>query len=134
MELKLVENNKDYYEVIRLLRTDPNNTSGFLEQVEITPEQQLKYMEKYEKNYWICLMNNLPVGFIGVIDTDIRFAVNHNYKNMGIGSFMINEIKNKGIEVTSKVLIDNLPSQKVFEKCGFTLYKKDDKFKYYNLV
>jgi len=134
MELKLVENNKDYYEVIRLLRTDPNNTSAFLEQVEITPEQQLKYMEKYEKNYWICLMNNLPVGFIGVIDTDIRFAVNHNYKNMGIGSFMINEIKNKGIEVTSKVLIDNLPSQKVFEKCGFTLYKKDDKFKYYNLV
>jgi len=134
MELKLVENNKDYYEVIRLLRTDPNNTSGFLEQVEITPEQQLNYMEKYEKNYWICLMNNLPVGFIGVIDTDIRFAVNHNYKNMGIGSFMINEIKNKGIEVTSKVLIDNLPSQKVFEKCGFTLYKKDDKFKYYNLV
>jgi len=134
MELKLVENNKDYYEVIRLLRTDPNNTSGFLEQVEITPEQQLKYMEKYEKNYWICLMNNLPVGFIGVIDTDIRFAVNHNYKNMGIGSFMINEIKNKGIEVTSKVLLNNLPSQKVFEKCGFTLYKKDDKFKYYNLV
>ena len=49
MELTLVENNKDYYEVIRLLRTDPNNTSGFLEQVEITPEQQLKYMEKYEK-------------------------------------------------------------------------------------
>ena len=134
MELTLVENNKDYYEVIRLLRTDPNNTSGFLEQVEITPEQQSKYMEKYEKNYWICLIGNLPVGFIGVIDTDIRFAVNHNYKNMGIGSFMINEIKNKGIEVTSKVLLDNLPSQKVFEKCGFTFYKKDDKFKYYNLV
>ena len=51
MNLRLVENNRDYYEVVRSLRTDPENTNGFLEQVQITPEQQIRYMEKYEKNY-----------------------------------------------------------------------------------
>lgn len=131
MNLKLVENNKEYYEIIRLLRTDPNNTQGFLEQVEITSEQQNKYMEKYEKNYWVCLLDNDPVGFVGVIDTDIRFAVYPNYKNKGIGTFMINELKRKKIDMTSKVLLSNPSSQKVFEKCGFELYKQDNKFKYY---
>jgi RimJ/RimL family protein N-acetyltransferase len=133
MNLKLVENNKDYYEVIRSLRTHPDNTNGFLEQVEITHEQQIKYMEKYEKNYWICLLNELPVGFVGVVESDIRLAVNPKFKNKGIGTFMINELKKINRNITSKVLLNNTPSQKVFEKCGFTLYNKDDKFKYYKL-
>lgn len=134
MNLKLVENNKDYYEVIRNLRTDPNNTSGFLEQVQITPEQQIKYMEKYEKNYWVCLLDESPVGFVGVVDLDIRFAVDPKFKNKGIGTFMINELMKTNKNATSKVLLDNTPSQRIFEKCGFTLYKKDDKFKYYKLI
>jgi RimJ/RimL family protein N-acetyltransferase len=133
MNLKLVENNKDYYEVIRSLRTHPDNTNGFLEQVEITHEQQIKYMEKYEKNYWICLLNESPVGFVGVVESDIRLAVDPEFKNKGIGTFMINELKKINCNITSKVLLDNTPSQKVFEKCGFTLYEKDDKFKYYKL-
>jgi RimJ/RimL family protein N-acetyltransferase len=133
MNLKLVENNKDYYEVIRSLRTHPDNTNGFLEQVEITPEQQIKYMEKYEKNYWICLLNESPVGFVGVVESDIRLAVDPKFKNKGIGTFMINELKKINSNITSKVLLGNIPSQKVFEKCGFILYEKDDKFKYYKL-
>ena len=76
--LKLVENSLVYYEFIRQLRTHPENTKGFLEQVQITEDQQKSYMEKYEKNYWICLSGNTPVVFVGIVDNDIRLAVQPN--------------------------------------------------------
>ena len=54
MELRLVKNEKKYYEFIRILRNHKDNVAGFLEQVQITSEQQSKYMEKYRNNYYIC--------------------------------------------------------------------------------
>ena len=131
--LKLVENSLIYYEFIRQLRTHPENTKGFLEQVQITEDQQKSYMEKYEKNYWICLSGNTPVGFVGMVDNDIRLAVQPNSKGMGIGTFMIQELIKNHKDGTVKVLLDNLSSQKVFEKNNFTNYKSDEKFKYYKL-
>jgi RimJ/RimL family protein N-acetyltransferase len=131
--LKLVENSLVYYEFIRQLRTHPENTKGFLEQVQITEDQQKSYMEKYEKNYWICLSGNTPVGFVGMVDNDIRLAVQPNSKGMGIGTFMIQELIKNHKDGTAKVLLDNLSSQKVFEKNNFTNYKSDEKFKYYKL-
>jgi RimJ/RimL family protein N-acetyltransferase len=131
--LKLVENSLVYYEFIRQLRTHPENTKGFLEQVQITEDQQKSYMEKYEKNYWICLSGNTPVGFVGMVDNDIRLAVQPKSKGMGIGTFMIQELIKNHKDGTAKVLLDNLSSQKVFEKNNFTNYKSDEKFKYYKL-
>jgi RimJ/RimL family protein N-acetyltransferase len=133
MNLKLVQNEEKYFEFIRIMRTHPNNTDGFLEQVNITQEQQKKYMDKYKNNYWICLLESEPVGFVGEIDGDIRFAVKPEMKNKGIGKFMIDELLKITKNVYAKVLIGNISSQKVFEKCGFNLTKKDDKFLYYNL-
>ena len=131
--LKLVENSLVYYEFIRQLRTHPENTKGFLEQVQITEDQQKSYMEKYEKNYWICLSGNTPVGFVGIVDNDIRLAVQPNTKGLGIGTFMIKELIKNHKDGTAKVLLDNISSQKVFEKNNFTNYKSDEKFKYYKL-
>jgi hypothetical protein len=37
VNLELVLNAPEYYEVIRELRTDPKNLHGFVEQVSITP-------------------------------------------------------------------------------------------------
>jgi RimJ/RimL family protein N-acetyltransferase len=90
-------------------------------------------MEKYEKNYWICLSGNTPVGFVGIVDNDIRLAVQPNTKGLGIGTFMIQELIKNHKDGTAKVLLDNLSSQKVFEKNNFTNYKSDEKFKYYKL-
>lgn len=133
MKLELVKNEEKYFEFIRLMRTHPNNTQGFLEQVQITKEQQVNYMKKFKNNYWICLNESEPVGFVGEIDGDIRFAVDPTMKNKGIGKFMINELIKITTDVYSKVLIGNISSQKVFESCGFKLTKKDEKFLYYNL-
>jgi len=83
--LNLVENEEKFYEFIRILRTHKDNISGFIEKIEITPEQQQEYMIKYHKNYMICLDKENPVGFVGSVDNDIRFAVDPTEKNKGIG-------------------------------------------------
>lgn len=129
--LKLVPNEEKFYDFIRILRTHKENISGFLEKVEITVEQQKIYMSKYSKNYMICTENNIPVGFVGSVDNDIRFAVEPSMKNQGIGSFMINEYSKINSGLRAKVLLENFASQKVFEKCGYNLYKIDEIFKYY---
>jgi GNAT superfamily N-acetyltransferase len=82
----------------------------------------------------ICLSGEEPVGFVGVVDNDVRFAVTPSMKNLGIGAFMINELKKINSNLLAKVLLDNKSSQKVFEKCGFFLEKEDKIFKYYKYV
>lgn len=129
--LNLVENEEKFYEFIRILRTHKDNISGFIEKIEITPEQQQEYMIKYHKNYMICLDKENPVGFVGSVDNDIRFAVDPIEKNKGIGSFMIKEYSKKNPDSEAKVLLDNIPSQRVLEKCGYKKYKMDNIFKYY---
>ena len=80
MELKLVKNEEKYFEFIRNLRNNKENQKGFLEQVSITKEQQKNYMSKYGDDYYICLKENIPVGYIGVVDNDIRVCTDTKYK------------------------------------------------------
>jgi ribosomal protein S18 acetylase RimI-like enzyme len=133
LKLSIVKNEEKYYEFIRVLRTHPSNISGFLEQVQISEEQQKKYMSKHSQDYWICLNGEVPVGFIGVVENDIRLAVEPSYKNKGIGTFMVREISKIDKNATAKVLLDNIPSQKTFEKNNFQIYKIDNNFKYYKI-
>ena len=131
--VRLIPNEPKYYETIRLLRTHPENQKGFVEQVSITKEQQESYMLKYEKNYWICLHEETPIGFIGEIDGDIRFAVNPRLKGRGVGTYMVQELIKITQDVYAKVLHENTSSQKVFEKCGFKQFKRDENFIYFKL-
>lgn len=119
MNLKLVNCEEKYWEFVRILRTDPENVSGFIQTSDITSEQQKKYMSKYNKNYMICLLNNDPVGFIGEIDGDIRVCTSNLHKQKGIGKFMVLEFIKKFPNVFAKIKIDNLQSLKLFETCGF---------------
>lgn len=132
MELRLVKNEKKYYEFIRILRNHKDNVAGFLEQVQITSEQQSKYMEKYRNNYYICIdENNTPLGWIGEVDDDIRLCTDPNYKGVGVGTFMLNEFHKLHPSAHAKVLLNNGASNKVFITCGFEVYKEDKNFKYY---
>jgi hypothetical protein len=132
MELRIVNNEEKYYEFIRVLRTHEENTNGFLEQVQITPEQQRKYMDKYKNNYYICIdENETPLGWVGEVDDDIRLCTDHKYKGNGIGAFMLNEIHKLNPKAHAKVLLNNESSNKLFIKCGFEMYKEDNDFKYY---
>ena len=119
MNLTLVKNNPHYWEFIRKLRNMRGIREGFIQQQEISAVQQAEYMLKYNSNFWVCLAQEKPAGYVGVIDDDIRVATHPDFQGMGVGSFMINEIMKIQPTAFAKVKIDNDASIKLFEKCGF---------------
>lgn len=129
--LKFINNDERYFQFIKELRIHPENVGGFIEKVEITHQQQIEYMKKYSDKYYIALENDNPVGWIGQIDNDIRVCTHPQHKGKGIGKFMLNELIKIYPQSTARVLLDNLPSNKLFISCGFTKYKSDFNFNYY---
>lgn len=121
MKLQFVDNEPKYYEFIRLLRTHPDNVSGFINQSNITEREQTRYMGDNHQFFKICLCDEEPVGFIGVIDNDIRIATKPEYKKMGIGKFMVNEMSKLYPNALAKIKMDNKSSIKLFESCGFKI-------------
>ena len=120
MTLKLIPNESKYWEFIRLLRSDERVQDGFIQTTpQISKREQEIYMEKYNENYYICLSDNIPCGFIGEIDGDIRVCTSPDYQGKGVGSFMISEITKLRPNIYAKVKLDNISSVKAFEKAGY---------------
>ena len=119
MDLELRKNNKKYWEFIRLLRSDKRVQSGFIEQSTITRKEQETYMNRYNNNYYVCFCDDIPCGFIGEIDGDIRLCTDPKYQGKGIGSFMIREITKIRPNIFAKIKLDNTSSLRAFEKAGY---------------
>ena len=119
MNLEFKQNNKKYWEFIRLLRSDKRVQSGFIEQSTVTRKEQETYMNRYNNNYYVCLCDDIPCGFIGEIDGDIRLCTDPEYQGKGIGTFMIREITKLRPNIFAKIKIDNISSLRVFEKAGY---------------
>jgi len=118
-KLKLVKNSPKYWEFIRTLRNMEGVREGFIQQEAIDEIQHATYMLKYNNNFWICLDNSQPMGYVGVIEDDIRVATHPAAQGRGAGTFMINEIMKKHPTAMAKVKLDNEASIRLFEKCGF---------------
>ena len=129
--MRLVKNEKRYWEFIRNLRNDPEIKVGFIEQGYITQEQQIEYMSTHNDSYYVCLFKGFPVGYVGDIQQDIRLASSPDCKRRGVGSFMLREFMKKRPGAYAKVLIDNEPSIKLFESVGFKWTHSNVKFHYY---
>lgn len=119
LSLKLVKNSPKYYEFIRNLRNNPKVKKYFIQQNHITKKQQEIYMKKHQNDYFICLYNNSPAGYVGVIKGDIRIAVHPNFQKRGIGLFLIKNIQRRYKNLEAKIKIDNFISIKLFKKAGF---------------
>lgn len=117
--MDFVQNQEQYWEFIRQLRNDARVKSGFIQQDHIAKENHLKYMEKYGKNFYVCLIDGNPAGYVGVIDRDIRVATHPDYQGKGVGKFMINALMNLYPDSLAKVKIENTASLRLFEACGF---------------
>ena len=117
--MKLVENEPKYYEFIRELRNNKDVKKGFIQQKHIDSMMHHDHMKKYAKNYWICLFDGKPAGYVGQISDDIRVATHPDYQGKGVGTFMISELMNKFPDSIAKVKIENKASLRLFEKCGF---------------
>jgi RimJ/RimL family protein N-acetyltransferase len=118
--MELVECTSEYWEFVRLLRTHPNNQQFFLTQIEITTEQQIEFMKSNSHRYKICLLDSLPVGYIGIIkENEITYCVHPEHQGKGIGTFMVSKFTKIYDTLTAFVLPKNIGSSKVFEKLGF---------------
>ena len=117
--MELIKNSPKHWEFIRNLRNMNGVRQGFIEQNPIDEIQHATYMLKYNNNFWICVDNDEPMGYIGVIDNDIRVATHPNFQGQDVGSLMINEIMKLHPDAFAKVKLDNEASLRLFEKCGF---------------
>jgi hypothetical protein len=120
-DLKLVNNSPEYYDFIRKLRNHPKIKKNFIQQTYISASQQVKYMKKHQKDYYICLLDDVPAGYIGVIDGDIRIAVLPEFQNKGVGLFLIKNIQKKYKNLQAKIKIKNQVSIQLFKEAGFKL-------------
>jgi RimJ/RimL family protein N-acetyltransferase len=116
---KLVKNAEEYWEFIRRLRNLDSIKTGFIKQENISSEEQREYMKENGHNFWICLDDLEPVGYVGIINDDIRVATHPDHQKKGIGAFMINEIMQKYPNSYAKIKLENEASIKLFERCGF---------------
>ncbi len=129
--MELVKCTYEYWEFVRLLRTDERVVDGFVENVQITQQQQKAYMERYSDSYRIALINGEPAGFVGVVDDDIRVCTHPNFQGKGLGKFMIDECVKLWPNSTAKVKLGNVFSHKLFLSVGFEEFKRNETFTYY---
>lgn len=125
--MELVDCTKEYWEFVRTLRNDKRVLDGFIESTHITPEMQINYMNKYSHCYRIAVneahsgdtLIKFPIGFVGVIEDDIRICTHPDWQGNGVGKFMLTEIIKIFPNAYGKVKINNTASKKLFEKAGF---------------
>lgn len=120
VNLKLVNCEEKYWDFIRTLRMNESVVNGFITNIFISVEDQKKYMLKYNNNYYIAILDEQPVGFVGVIDDDIRICTHPDFQKNGIGKFMLSSISKLIPTAFGKIKINNESSKKLFESCGFT--------------
>ena len=117
--MELVSNDPEYWEFIRTLRNMDGVREGFIQQTYITPQVHEKHIKKYGHLYYICIEDSVPMGYVGVIDNDIRVATHPAHQKKGVGKFMIGELMKNNPAAIAKIKIENTASVSLFEACGF---------------
>lgn len=117
--MKLVPCDRQYWEFVRKLRMDKRVSHAFIRSCQITPESQENYMLQHSQHYRICLLDDQPVGYVGVVENDIRICTHPDFQGRGVGLFMVSEISKLFPNAIAKIKVNNIASLKLFEKAGF---------------
>lgn len=117
--LTLIPASDNYFDFILKLRNDPRIRNGFIQQADISEVNHKIYMSENSKNYYVCMLNQKPIGYIGVIENDIRLAVSLEHNGFGAGEFMVKKILLIYPNAVAKIKVGNQASLRLFEKCGF---------------
>ena len=105
----------DYWEFVRKLRNHPDVQEGFLEEANITVDQQQLFMEKNSTWYTIAVQGGVPKGYLGLIGpsrTEITICVHPAYHSIGIGTALMKFAHDNFPGAWAKVLLTNGASRK----------------------
>lgn len=120
MKLELVNCDSQYWEFVRECRTTPKNQEGFFSVANITEQEQQEYMIHNWSKYKICLCDGEPSGYVGLLKGhEITYCVHPDFHGLGIGTYMIQNFSKPFSTVDAYVKVNNIASQKVFEKLGW---------------
>ena len=77
-------------------------------------------MEKNYENYIVAIVIGEVVGFAGVVENDVRVAVDPRYQKRGIGKKLLQKIVSNFPKCEAKIDVENKASLSLFRSCGFT--------------
>lgn len=125
--MDIIKIEPEHYEFVRRLRMHPDTKSQFLEDAKITEEEQIKYMEKHGKNYFVALLYGVPIGYAGVVDNDIRICIHPTFQGKGFGKMLLTHLHIEHPLATGQIKESNAASQRLFESCGipYTILKDE---------
>jgi len=121
MRLERVNDNFAHWEFIRNLRNDDRVSHGFINPHKITQQEQIDYMTNHGHNYYIIFEDEIPVGYIGDVEDDIRVCISPDFQNKGLGTKAIIEFHTLYPTALAKIKIDNKQSLRAFEKAGYEI-------------
>tara|TARA_B100001939_G_C16883414_1_gene591973 strand:+ start:842 stop:1231 length:390 start_codon:yes stop_codon:yes gene_type:complete len=93
---------------------------SFINSSIISYETHTAFMEKNHESYIVAIRYGEVVGFAGVVDNDVRVAVDPKYQKRGIGKKLLNEIVSIFPNCEAKIDLQNKASLSLFESCGFS--------------
>ena len=114
-KFQLVACNKEYWEFVRQLRNNDKVQAGFIETKYISKAEQKEYMNKFQLNYRVCLIDKKPVGYIGVIEMILESVLIQIIKK-SIGKFMLKEAFKIWPNAHAKIKESNLASKKLLNQ------------------
>ena len=118
--MELVSCKEKYWEFVCLLRTDKRIIKNFIDQSTISEMQQVTFMNSNSEFFKICIIDDSPVGYIGLIGerkNEITLCVIPEKSNLGIESYMLSRFKKLNKKtLIAKVQKENISSSKVFLK------------------
>ena len=116
--MELVKCEKSYWR--RVLEIRNLTRQSFINSSLITHEDHLKFMEKNYENYIVAIVIGEVVGFAGVVENDVRVAVDPRYQKRGIGKKLLQKIVSNFPKCEAKIDVENKASLSLFRSCGFT--------------
>ena len=130
MEIILKSVERQDWDFIYDLRTNPSSKNNFYTKKSFSKDEHYSYLSKQEQSsdffHWMIVSENQNIGYIRIFNNDISIMISRQYQNKGIGSqaleFVEKEAKTLGInKLVGRVMLDNESSKKIFEKNGYKI-------------
>lgn len=136
----------DAKELVRL-RNQENTYKWFFSQQKFTEEKTKEWIENlHSEEVFVLEENNKLLGTVSIYNIENdgaeigRIIIDEDFRGKGLGKKIlveaINNMRNFPGDIKTLyayIMNDNIPSQRIFEGCGFILKKELEDRKYYEL-